>query len=147
MSRWHLWTLHLGSTIVSLTGLIYFLMDSFLRNDDPFAVVNHPLQPWMLDVHVVSAPILVFVLGLVFESHVSRKLQSGSQSNRRTGIAALAVLVALVLSGYLLQVTTDEILHRAALVIHIVSGFLFVFVYAAHQVISIRLLRAAPVLS
>ena len=72
MSRWQAWSSHIVTMIVGASGLIYLWIKYFMRTDDPFSVVNHPLQPFLLDAHVLSAPLLVFLFGLMFESHIRK---------------------------------------------------------------------------
>src|SRR5262249_34490426 len=62
---------NLSSILVGLSGVVYAWMKYLMTTDDPYAVVNHPLQPWVLDLHLIAAPILVFSIGLIFMDHVA----------------------------------------------------------------------------
>jgi hypothetical protein len=117
-------------------------MKYFMTTDDPFAIVNHPLQPVMIDIHVFAAPVLVFLFGLMFESHIQRKLRTGRHANRKSGIMAAVTFGAMTFSGYTLQITAIETVLRAALVVHLLSSGAFLLSYAVHQVINFRLWRA-----
>jgi hypothetical protein len=141
MIRWHAWLFHLSATAVTATGVLYWVLANFVVNDDPFSVVNHPLQPHLLKAHILSAPLLIFALGLILEAHIVKNLRRGAAANRRSGLASLATFAVMTLSGYGLQISSDPLISRAALWIHIGSGFGFAVAYSAHQVISFRLLR------
>lgn len=142
MSRWHAWTFHSLSAIVSLTGVVYFWMKHLLETDDPFALVNHPLQPAMLNVHILAAPLLVFVLGLIYGSHIAAKLSKAGE-NKRSGLMALFSFLPMVFSGYLLQVASTPWLRQMALVLHLVTGAVFALTYLVHQIITVRLWRSS----
>ena len=77
MTRLEAWFLHVATILVGGGGLVYAWMRYFVRPDDPFAVVNHPWQPDVQHLHVVAAPLLVFALGLIWQSHVRASLRLG----------------------------------------------------------------------
>ena len=145
MNRWESWLSHLSTIIVTATGTIYFWMEYFMKTDDPFALVNHPWQPAMMSLHVIVAPVLTFVLGLTVNSHVRKKLASRIRSNRISGLAALVTFPGMVVSGYLLQVSTSDLLSKVSLVTHLITSAVFALTYIVHQVVSIRMARAAGV--
>lgn len=141
MIRWQKWSMHVLVTLVACTGVALFWMKYLMSTDDPFAIVNHPWQPWMLDLHVLAAPVLLFVFGLVFQSHISYKLsKSGLRANRRSGILSLATFALMSASGYALQVVTAESLSRLLLVAHLATGAVFAVSYGAHLLVTLRLL-------
>ncbi len=139
MSPAERWLSHVSTIVVSLSGLIYLWMKYFMETDDPFSVVNHPLQPAMLSAHIVTAPVLVFVLGLMINSHIRKKLAVPSPYNRRSGLVSMVAFPAMVVSGYALQVVTNSTINKIALVSHLVASGLFLLTYIIHQLISVRL--------
>lgn len=132
------YSLHASIVAVTASGTAYGWMKYMLTSDDPFSVVNHPWQGIMLDAHVLSAPILLLVFGMLLRSHVLRHL-SGTPVNRRTGLVSLVTFALMAASGYLLQVTTSEDWSRAWLWLHIASGSFFVVAYLTHVLIGLRL--------
>ena len=130
--------LHAGVVAVAASGIAYGWMKYVLTSDDPFSVVNHPWQPFMLDAHVLTAPILLLVFGMLLRSHVLRQL-SGTRLKRRSGLVSLVTFGLMAASGYLLQVTTAEGWSRAWLGLHLASSSVFVVSYVAHLAIGVRL--------
>jgi hypothetical protein len=141
MKRWERWTFNACAVAVAATGFVYLWMKYAMQTDDPFAVVNHPWQTWMLDLHLVASPLFIMMFGIVFNSHVMKKLRATRLPNRRSGYFSLGAFAAMVLSGYLLQVSWSEAWLQALVVIHVAAGVLFTFAYGAHVVISATLAR------
>lgn len=138
MKRWEKYTFSTLSAILTFTGVAYFWMKWMLATDDPLAVVNHPLQPLMLQLHILAAPPFLVVFGIVFNSHIARKI--GKQiPNRRSGMLSLVTLAIMTVSGYLLQTLTEPLLHQVALVSHLASGAIFAGAYTVHLAISVRM--------
>ena len=138
MTRLQIISLNVFALLVTATGAVYAWMKYFMKSDDPFAVVNHPWQSFVLDAHVVVAPLLLFSLGLVYGTHVTAKLGSKTITRRKSGLAALAMIVPMVLSGYLLQVLTNEPARQAAAVAHWISSALFVLGFGVHIALKAR---------
>lgn len=132
MSRSQLVWLHVSVALTALTGAVFAVMKYFMTGDDEFAVVNHPLQPYMLAAHVVVAPAVLFVLGWTFSNHMLPKYRFGDGSNRKTGVTQMALIVPMALSAYLLQVSTNETLREVMAAAHWITSGLFVISYVIH---------------
>ena len=132
MSRTQLVWLHVSVAITALTGAVFALMKYFMTGADEFAVVNHPLQPYMLSAHVVVAPLALFIFGWTFSNHMLPKTRFGDGTGRKSGTGAMWLIVPMALSGYLLQISVDETLRQAMAAAHWVSSGLFVVVYVVH---------------
>ena len=143
MKRWERWSFNGLNILVAITGLAYLYMKYVLPSDDPFAVVNHPWQSSMLSLHVVVAPFVILLFGIVLRSHIIKKLISNSRPDRRTGWISLISFSTMAFSGYLLQVATSFAWLNALVVFHIATSIVFIIGYGAHLVIGWRLLWAA----
>jgi len=127
------WFTHLSWLLVAATGTVYAWMRYLCEPEDPMALANHPLQPFLLASHVLLAPLFVFALGLIWRSHILVKLRIGHRHRRATGYALLSLAIVSSLSGYLLQVATDELLRVIWMWTHAATGLALVLVYVAHQ--------------
>jgi len=141
MRPWERWAFNALALLVSATGLLYLWMQYGMTTSDPFAVVNHPLQPLVLHLHVMAAPWLILLFGILISAHVSKKIGERPPSNRRTGLVSIATFVAMTFSGYGLQVFTDPAWARAMLLLHLASGGTFVLAYLIHLYIGLRAAR------
>lgn len=145
MSRWERWSFNLLHAVVAGTGMVYFGMKHWLRPSDPFAVINHPWQPMMLAAHIVAAPVLVAIFGMIFRSHTLAKLKSRSAANRRSGWISVLSFGAMAMSGYLLQVASSPMWVTAMMWSHVSASSVFVAAYGAHLLIGWRIGRHSQV--
>jgi hypothetical protein len=138
MKPWEKYTFTALSAILTITGVAYLWMKWMMQTDDPFAVVNHPLQPLMLQLHVLASPAFLVVFGIIFNSHIGRKIGKPIP-NRRSGLLSLITMAVMTASGYLLQTLTHPVLHQVALAAHLASGAVFAVSYTVHLVIAGRM--------
>jgi hypothetical protein len=123
---------HLACFFVGLSGVAYGLMKYFIAGADPDSRAGHPWQQPMLKIHVVTAPFLIFGLGLVFSGHALKRLQGGEEPGRTSGAGLLALATPLVLTGPLIQVLTGDAARQWAGWSHAVLGVVYLLAYAAH---------------
>ena len=134
MSRFERWAVWTTSLLTAATGLLYVGMKYGLEPREPWAVINHPLQPVVLKAHILVSPLLLFAIGLVATRHVWRHWRSGMVRARRSGVLTMVATAPMALSGYLIQVVTAAPLLAAAQWIHIATGVAFAAGLALHQV-------------
>lgn len=133
MSRFEAWTLHVSNLLVGGTGLVYAWMLYLVKPADPYAVVNHPLQPQVQHLHVLTAPLLVFGAGLIWQGHVLNHWRRGIRPRRRSGLALAWLLAPMIVSGYLLQTAVDDRWRKVWLGVHLAAAGLWVLGYLTHQ--------------
>ncbi len=142
MTRTERWLLWIATLLVGASGLALGSMKYLMRTDDPYAVVNHPLQPLALKLHVLSAPLLVFALGLVYRKHIWSHWVSAQPRGRGSGVTAWLTLLPMILSGYWIQVATDRGWLRWIVGTHLVFGGAYLVGFVLHQ-LRVRVGRAA----
>jgi len=140
MSAFERVMVNVSSLVVGLSGVIYAWMKYLTQPQDPYAVVNHPLQPWMLDLHVLAAPVMVFAIGLVIQDHILAQIRKGpGRPGRATGLMALACLAPMIATGYLIQVFVEETARRVCVWVHLATGLIYLAAFVAHLIASRRL--------
>lgn len=135
MSRAEMILLHVSLALTALTGIVFAVMKYAMKSDDPFSVVNHPMQPAMLAIHVVVAPVAVFALGWAFGNHMWPAFLNRAEKKRPSGVWSMLSAAPMVVSGYLLQVSTAEELRKAMAVAHWVTSAFFVVAFSIHVVL------------
>ena len=134
MSRFERWGVWATSAITAISGVGLLWTKYFVEASDPWAVVNSPLQPWLLRSHLVAAPFLVFAIGLITTKHIWRHFRAAPRVGRRTGVTTGLVIFPMIISGYLIQVITGRGWLAAMVIAHIATGLLYAAGLTLHQV-------------
>jgi hypothetical protein len=132
VKRWEVVLLHLSTLAIGLSGVVYAVMKYAMTGSDPDSPLGHPWEPGFVKAHVLAAPVLVFALGLVVRGHALPKLRLGEPLGLATGIALLALIAPLVLSGYAVQALTGELARKGAGWGHTAAGVVFLAAYVWH---------------
>lgn len=125
----------ISAIAVGITGLGFLWAKYFVTAAEPWAVINHPLEPWFLKAHIVFAPALVFAVGLIATRHIVPHIVRGVERGRRSGLMMVWTLVPMVVSGYLIQVVTAAPVLSILVVLHIGSSVLFLAGIVVHGVV------------
>ena len=130
-----------STALTFLTGAVYGWMKYVLEPMDEWAVINHPLQPLVLKLHIVVAPAMVFAVGMVALSHIWPLWRSGLPRGRTTGVWTASIFGPLVLSGSLIQAVTAPVWLTVVIWIHVTLGILCTGLFLGHRVMVRRGLR------
>lgn len=133
--------LHHGAAgLVSLTGVAYFVLKDLVEPDpEAFSVVSHPWQPHAQHLHVLFAPLLVLSFGVLLRQHVlARLLNSAWKRSRRTGWTLALMVLPMIATGYLLQVSVEETWRSVWKWSHLGTSLVFVGGYLAHALLAYR---------
>lgn len=123
--------------VLAITGLCYlYFRDLAPKSSDPFSVVSSPWQSWMIKLHVIVAPLFVFMVGWVVAQHAWPRYRQRRKRGKKSGISNMLLLVIAVATGYLLQIFTDDICLRWTSWIHIGVSALCLLVLLIHQKIT-----------
>jgi hypothetical protein len=140
MNRLEAWLLHLSTIVLTITGAVYAYMHYLMKSADPFSVINSPIEPYLLDIHIIAAPMLVVAIGIILHSHILFKIEGGSRAARKSGLILIPLFLIMAVSGYVLQITSGA-MNRIFFWCHLVSGSLWALVYAAHHLASLAVRR------
>ncbi len=138
MTAFQKWVVLVSSILTGATGIVYWVMDTLLDPVDPWAVINHPLQPLVLKLHILAAPVLVFAVGLIATDHIWRHFRGQVRFGRRSGILTFAVLGPMVASGYLVQAVTAPVWLTVVAWTHVLTSAIYLIGLATHQVVVTR---------
>ncbi len=138
MTRFEKLIVFSSTATVGLSGVVYGIMKYLMTSTDPFSVVSHPLQPWMLDLHVLAAPLMIFAVGLIAREHIFGQMKKSGRRGRASGLVTLSCLMPLIATGYLIQVFTHETARSACVAVHLVTGAIYLGFFVTHLVIGRR---------
>ena len=135
MSRFERWSVWLTSLVTAATGIVLLWMKYFMEPGDQWSVINHPWEPVVLKLHILGAPLLVFALGLITLRHVWEHIRQRESRGRRSGFTVALTATAMVVTGYLIQVVTQEGWLRVVALGHIGVGLVYVAWLSVHRVL------------
>jgi hypothetical protein len=138
VTRAERWLFHASNVLVAGTGGVYAWMLYALEPADEYALVNHELQPTFQHLHVWFAPLLVLMAGVLWRAHVAPQLRSERRARRRSGLALLALLLPMVLSGYSIQVVSEPTWRNTWVSVHVASSVLWCVAMLVHLVARAR---------
>ena len=82
MTRYERWTLWASALATGLTGIGFFWTKYLVEAPEPWAVVHHPLEPWLLKLHIVASPVFIFAVGMIATRHILVHLRSRVRRGR-----------------------------------------------------------------
>lgn len=128
------WLHHAAAASVGLTGVAYFVLKDLVEPDpDAFSVVSHPWQPHVQHLHVLFAPLLVLSFGVLLRDHVLARLRNPAwKRSRRTGWTLALMVSPMIATGYLLQVSVDELWRSIWKWSHLGTSLVFLAGYLGH---------------
>ncbi len=132
MTRYERWIVWSSALATGITGVGFFWTKYLVEAPEPWAVVNHPLEPWLLKLHIVAAPVFVFAVGMIATRHILVHIRSRVRQGRRSGLALVGLLLPMAGTGYLIQVVSLEAWIVPLAVVHIVTGAVFLLAIGAH---------------
>jgi hypothetical protein len=128
LPRWQRRTVVWGAWSLTLSGVAWLAVHYGLSA--PGDGLPHPLEPWLMRWHALSAVAGLFAAGLVGAMHVPRGWQLGRQ--RSSGLALCIGGAVVVISGYALAYLVPESWHAGVGIAHAALGVLAFGVGFAH---------------
>ncbi|MGQ0813057.1 MAG: hypothetical protein ACT4O1_01145 [Gemmatimonadota bacterium] len=131
LEKWLVW----GSTVaVTVTGTALGVMKYMMAPTDTFAVVNHPLQPLVLKLHIITAPFLIFGIGMITMRHIWPHFRSGWKRGRKSGVSSALLAMPMIGTGYAIQALTSSRWLALIGYLHFALGLVFAIGAAIHFV-------------
>lgn len=132
MSRIEAWMLHVSNGLVTVTGLVYAWMAYLVKPEDPYAVVGHPWQPHVQHAHVLTAPVIVLVLGYLWGRHIQPHLRRNTRIRRGSGLGMLVTALPMIFSGYAIQTAVEPQWRSVWVVVHLAASLVWLSGYLLH---------------
>jgi hypothetical protein len=128
LPRWQRRVVVWGSWSLVLSGLLWIAVHyTFKAAGDG---LPHPLEPWLMRWHALSAIVSLFAAGLVGAGHVQRGWQLRRQ--RASGLALCLAGAVVVISGYALAYLVSESWHAGVGIGHAALGAIAFGIGVAH---------------
>ena len=133
LERWHRRSMYAVCAWLAATGLLWLSAHFMMRSAGEFGETIHPLEPWSMKLHGAGAMIALFFVGSLMNSHIRRAIRAGR--NLESGWSMIAVLLALVITGYGLYYLASENSRPIWSAVHWIIGLAFPLVLILHIVL------------
>ena len=120
LGRWQQTYLYSVGAVLVLSGILWLVFHYFVRTEGEFGPTLHPLEPWWLRLHGIAAAAFLIGFGSVLPGHVRRAW--GTARNRVTGTIFFAIMVLLILTGYLLYYVGADAVREVMALAHWAVG-------------------------
>lgn len=118
------------------SGVLWLVFHTFLQVKGEFGLGPHPLEPWWLKLHGAFAFAALWTFGILWGVHVG---QGWAQGRRRwSGSVLFGVLLALIVTGYLLYYAGSDEARAAVSIAHWAIGLPILPLYLAHRLVRRR---------
>ena len=97
LARWQELSVYAGGSFLLATGLVWLVLDTWVRVPGEFGDEPHPAEHWALVLHGIAAYLFLICLGALVPVHVLSGWKV--RRNRLTGATVLAVSAALAATG------------------------------------------------
>jgi hypothetical protein len=133
LSKYHEWWVYAAMALLVSSGLLWLLFHYFVTVHSDFGAARHPLEALWLKVHGAAAMLALVLFGTMMPVHIRKAWHAGK--NRWSGSLLLAVLLLLILTGYVLYYFADEESRPWIGVIHWAIGLGVVPIVILHVIV------------
>lgn len=123
--KWLWWMVYL--CIGSGVGIFYL---KYFVEKDFFSIWVHPTHPWFIAIHLITSPILIFVVGALMLFHIIPNFRE--RDHFWSGNFALATFLIYSITGMFLFFLFPEEVIVWLKWTHTISGFVFFPILAYH---------------
>jgi hypothetical protein len=116
--------------VLAASGALHFFLHQWFPAAGAFGPEPNPGEPWALRVHGAAAMATLWLLGVLWPTHILPWL--ARRCNRRAGVLLLAVSAALVVTGYGLYYASGDALRSSVRWLHVGFGFAVIPAFAVH---------------
>ncbi|MFP5349552.1 MAG: hypothetical protein ACLGHO_06875 [Gammaproteobacteria bacterium] len=124
------------TVLLLVSGSVWLVLDTAFTVEGEFGPAKHPLQVWMLRAHAAFAMAMLVAFGSLLPSHVWPLWST--RCNRGSGAMLVALVLGLVLTGYLLYYLGDEDWRTVVARMHWIGGLVLAGALVLHMVMGKR---------
>jgi hypothetical protein len=123
--------MHISNYLIVLTGIGYGVLKYFMKVDSQYGLLPNPNQKFFLYAHILVAPIFIFGIGCIWNSHIQVKRQLKQTPKKITGKSLFYLVFIMIASGYLIQTQVE--LKNIWIWVHIVISVIWIPLYLVHH--------------
>jgi hypothetical protein len=128
---------NIANTLVITSGVALAWFKYFEKPADEFSPVSSPWQVVSYNAHIITSPLLVLAIGLIWNNHIWARWKNGTvrefgKMKIHTGRILMFLIVPMIWSGYVLQTTADEFWRKILIPIHLITSGLWSLAFGFH---------------
>lgn len=124
--------LHWANMINIFIGIVYGVFRYTVKVDGPFGPTPHSWQPFFQYAHILAVPWLVFAVGVIWTSHIQKKIDNDSPKRWMSGYLLIITFFIMTISGYFLQMPITNNNRLITIFIHGFIAALWTLSYLVH---------------
>jgi hypothetical protein len=130
-------TLAIGSGLLLAAAKYLPLISPVPTSGDEYSRASSPWEPLAHNAHVLLVPLLLFACGVIWKSHIVPKWNGYRASSCKvpkkfSGLSLLFIALPMIATGYLIQVSVDERLRLAFVIVHLMTSAVWTIAYVTH---------------
>ena len=130
LPRWQEWAVYVSFGLLIATGIVWLVLENFVRVDGQFGPEPHPAEHWLLVAHGLVAYAFLIVAGTMVPVHIILGLNT--RRNLKSGLAFAGTLLLLALTALGLYYLGDDMLRSRFSTIHWALGLVALPLLAIH---------------
>lgn len=88
-----------------LSGIVFFILNNWVRIEGDFGQQKHPLQFKILVIHAISAFLILMIIGSILTNHIPMAWKT--KRLRKIGVILTTVIVVQIVTAFLLYYMGD----------------------------------------
>ena len=134
------------NVLVIGSGLALAWFKYFVKPADEFSPVSSPWQVVSYNAHIITSPLLVLAIGMIWHNHVWALWKNGTirefgKLKIHTGRILMFLIVPMIWSGYVLQTTADETGRKILIPIHLITSGLWTVAFGLHLIAMKKMIK------
>jgi hypothetical protein len=113
------------------SGVLWLVFHYFMRTEGPFGPQPDPGEQWARIGHGGFAFAALWVTGMLWERHITKAW--GTARRRASGVLLFVILLALIVSGFLLYYVGDEVPLAKLAKFHWMLGLIAPLAFLQHR--------------
>jgi hypothetical protein len=124
------WSVYVALGLLITTGVVWLLLDAFVRVPGDFGPEHHPAEHWMLIAHGVGAYAFLIVGGAMIPVHIT--MGWNTRRNLKSGLTLAGTYLLLAVTALGLYYLGDEIQRHWVSIAHWSVGLLALPILLLH---------------
>jgi hypothetical protein len=133
LPRWQEWSVYVTLGLLIATGIVWLLLDNFVRVEGEFGTEHHPAEHLVLIGHGVAAYAFLIIGGAMIPVHIT--LGWNTRRNLKSGLTLAGACLILAVTALGLYYVGDEISRNWVSITHWALGLVAIPALLIHALI------------